>query len=291
MKATMSKWAEWVETAGKFLSHLRPKVTIAPDLTQEISLEVDWHEVETDPNEVLDLAERIAAHKKIQLAICIDEFQAIAGFADSLAFQRKLRSHWQRHQNVCYCLYGSKRHMLLDVFSHPDKPFFRFADIMVLEKIDNAVWGNFIVERFASTGKSISVDQARQIASLVDNHSYYVQQLAQQVWFRTEKTCTDDALTTAMTDLTDQLSLLFTSIAASLNTRQINLLHAILDGRKYLSAQSTLKAYNLGTSASVVQAKAALADREIIDVQGRDIQILDPVFGHWLQTTYFGAAN
>jgi len=287
MRATMSKWEEWIETAGKFLSHLRPKVTIAPDLTQEISLEVDWHQAEVDPNQVLDLAEKIAAAKKIHLVVCIDEFQAIAGFTDSLAFQRKLRSHWQGHQNVCYCLYGSKRHMLLDVFSHPDKPFYRFADTMILGKIDNAIWGDFIKDRFASTGKLITNEQARRIANLVDNHSYYVQQLAQQVWFRTEPTCTDEAIETAMADLVDQLGLLFTGLASSLSARQLSLLRAILDGQTNLSAQSTLKTYNLGTSASIVQLKSALVNREIIDVQGKDIEILDPVFGHWLRTVYF----
>ncbi len=41
--------------------------------------------------------------------------------------------------------------------------------------------------RFSATGKSISPDYSVLIAELVDDHPYYVQQLAQQVWLRTNK--------------------------------------------------------------------------------------------------------
>ena len=291
MSATMSKWDEWVEAAGKFLGHLRPKVVLSPDATQSITLDIDWHEAERDPDEVLDLAERLAESKKIQLVVCVDEFQTITGFSDTEAFQRKLRSHWQQHQHVCYCLYGSKRHMLQDVFSNPELPFFRFGDIMTLGKIANATWGDFIAERFAATGKSITPELGCRIAGLVENHSYYVQQLAQQVWFRTEKVCQTDVIDAAWDDLTDQLDLLFTGLAESLTARQLNYLAATLDGQRGLSSQATIKAYNLGTSANVARIREALVNREIIDVVDGSTQFLDPVFKHWLSTRYFAATS
>jgi len=276
-----------VDAAGRFLAHLRPKVTISSDPTQAISLDVDWQVVAEDPDEVLDLAEKIAQSKKLRVVVCIDEFQAIVDFADATAFQRKLRAHWQQHQHVCYCLYGSKRHMLLDVFSNPEQPFYRFGDVMALGKIDNVIWGDFIAARFAATGKSITTELACRIASLVDDHSYYVQQLAQQVWFRTKKACEPDAVDAAWGALTDQLGLLFTGLVNSLTTRQVNFLQAVLDGQKALSGQATLKKYNLGTSANVVRIQKALIDRDVIDVDATGVQFLDPVFRHWLSTRYF----
>jgi len=285
MKATMPKWDEWVDAAEKFLTHLRPKISISADAFQEITLDVDWHQAELDPDDVLDLAEHIAASKKLRLVVCIDEFQAIAGFADADAFQRKLRAHWQQHQHVCYCLYGSKRHMLLDVFANPEMPFYRFGDIMTLSKIDNTIWGDFIAARFVATGKSITPDLGRQIAAFADNHSYYTQQLAQQVWFRTSKNCQPSAIESAWDDLTDQLGLVFTGLTDSLTTRQLNYLRAVLDGREALSSQATLKEYNLGTSANVTRIREALVNREIVDTDG--VTLLDPVFKHWLATIYF----
>jgi len=177
--------------------------------------------------------------------------------------------------------------MLMDIFSNPELPFYRFGDIMVLAKIDNSVWGDFIVQRFADTGKQITIDQGRQIAELVDNHSYYVQQLAQQVWFRTDPVCTDQTISASMTDLTNQLSLLFQGIVSSLSSRQLNFLRAVVNGEPRLSSKETISAYDLGTSANVVRIKEMLTAREIIDVNGSDVQILDPVFKHWLVTDYF----
>ena len=283
MRATMSKWAEWVEAVGKFMSHLRPTVSITPDLASSIKLEMDWTQAVDSPDEILDLVEKIGSEKNWRIVVCVDEFQAIAGFADSDAFQRKLRSHWQQHQHVAYCLYGSKRHMMLNLFGDSEMPFYRFGDVMTLGKIDNAVWGDFIKRRFEATGKKITPAQGRELAALVEDHSYYVQQLAQQVWFRTQDICTDQIISEAMTDLTDQLSLVFTGLAASLTSRQLGFLRAVLDGQTSLFGQATLKAYNLGTSANVVRIRDALVAREIIDIDENGIQILDPVFKYWLR--------
>jgi len=290
LAATLTKWDEWVDAVQRFMVHLRPTVSLTPEPGASISLSADWGLAAQDPDDVLDLAEKIAASKKKKLVVCLDEFQAIADFPDAAAFQRKLRSHWQQHQHVCYCLYGSKRHLLLDIFSDPESPFYRFGDVMALGKIGNAVWGDFIAARFAATGKSVTPELGCRIAALVDDHSYYVQQLAQQVWFRTAKVCTPDIVDSALNDLTDQLGLLFTGLMESLTRRQLGFLKAVLDGRTALSAQATLKAYDLGTSANVVRIKEALIAREIIDVDGTGVQLLDPLFAHWLRTRYFGTA-
>jgi len=287
VRATTGKVEEWVDLVGRF-AHLRPVVSIAPAPAQSISLDVDWRQAEQTPDEVLDLAEKIAAEKRLRLVVCIDEFQAIARFPDALDFQRKLRAHWQRHSHVCYCLYGSKRHMLLDAFSNPEMPFYRFGDILVLDKIGNAVWGDFIATRFAVTGKSITASQGSLIARLVDNHSYYVQQLAQQVWFRTDKVCQEATIPAALADLTNQLALVFTGLTESLTARQIRFLQAVIDGEQALSSQSVIRAYDRGTSANVLRLRQALVDKEIIDVNAGTVSMLDPLYRNWLVTDYLG---
>jgi AAA+ ATPase superfamily predicted ATPase len=144
LRSASSRWQESVESAKRFLVRLVPKIVLNADLQNEFSLNFDWKELRKDPQEVLDLAEKIASERRLKLVVCIDEFQNISGFDDPLFFQKRLRSHWQEHQNVSYCLYGSKRHMLLDVFSNPSMPFYKFGDLMFLEKIDTASWIKFI---------------------------------------------------------------------------------------------------------------------------------------------------
>ncbi|MDR1358513.1 MAG: hypothetical protein LBJ48_04065 [Coriobacteriales bacterium] len=287
IKATSGKWEEWFAAAKEFVAHLRPQVSFGSDMREEISFDVQWDKAAKKPDELLDLAERVAREKDCQLIVCIDEFQSIGGFRDSLAFQRKLRSHWQNHQHVCYCLYGSKRHMMLEIFANPSLPFYRFGDIMLLGKISNADWGTFIAERFAKTDKSIAIRQAEYLADLVDNHPYYVQQLAQLTWLRTTVECNNMIIDAAMQGLTDQLGLLFFNNVESLTERQLRFLKAVLDGVEHLSSAETLSAYKLGTSANVVRIKKTLQEKEVIDITDGKVEILDPVFKHWLAREYF----
>ena len=287
LKATASKWDEIRDNTKKFLGKFIPKISFSPDEGSELSLGLDWQEVKKQPDEILDLAEKIAQAKKIKIVVCIDEFQNIADFGESLAFQKKLRAHWQRHKNVSYCLYGSKRNMMIHVFSSSSMPFYKFGHLMFLEKITHADWIKFIVERFADTGKKINASDAGLIADLCECHPHYVQQLAQQVWLRSPKKCNTIIINEAYESLILQLSLLFQTITDELSSTHVNFLHALLDGTEQFSSKETLRRYQLGTSANVLRIKHALINKEIIDTLANNIQFNDPIYKAWLKKVYF----
>jgi len=287
LKSTTSRWEEVAENAKTFLSHLLPKLSFSPDSQAEISFGVGWEALQKSPDEILNLPETIAKAKKISVVVCIDEFQSIGDFPESLAFQRKLRSHWQHHHNVAYCLYGSKRSMLLDIFSNSAMPFYKFGDIMFLQKISNQRWGEFIKKRFEDTNKKISIEQAEYLAQLIDNHSYYVQQLAQQAWLRTKTSCSKEIIDDSLQSIKNQLSLLFVGQIELLTSTQINFLKAVLDGETAFSSQENLKKYRLGSSANLKKIKTTLISREIIDITPRTVDILDPIFKLWLKEDFF----
>ena len=287
--ATSDKLDDCLEFARTFLSHLQPQISFSPDAQTKITFTANWAETGLEPDAILDLPEKLAESKHVRVVICLDEFQNIGSYSEPLAFQKKLRAHWQTHQQVCYCLYGSKRHMLLELFSDPSLPFYRFGDLMLLEKIPNAEWATFIVKQFKNSGKHISFEVAEYLANLVENHSYYVQQLAQQAWLRTANAgqCDQITIDTSFDAIKDQLSLLFASMVDGLTARQLNFLRAVIDGVQSLYSVQTLRSYDLGTSANIGRIKEALLKNEIIDITGRHIEILDPVFKHWLNTDYF----
>lgn len=287
IKVTSSKMDEIGSLIQKFMGKLLPKVSFSPDNMQEINLGFDWNELRRNASEVLDLAEKIAQEKGYSLLICFDEFQNIAGFDEPLAFQKRLRSHWQKHQHVSYCLYGSKRHMMMDIFTSPSMPFYKFGDIMFLEKISEENWVPFIQEHFTKTKKKINEKEARLIAQLVENHPYYVQQLAQLSWLRTKTTCKSAAVYESHDTLILQLSLLFQNITDSLSMTQVHFLKALVVGEKKLSSKEVLNKYDLGSSANISQIKKALANREIIDVVTDTISFTDPVYKEWLRRYYF----
>lgn len=286
--ATSSKWKEAIESAKKFFSHLVPKISIGAELTNELTIDFDWEEVDRNPEEILDLAEKIALQKGIKIVICVDEFQNIAEFREPEYFQKKLRSHWQHHQNVAYCLYGSKRHLMLDVFTNSSKPFYKFGHFMFLNKIETPYLINFFKSRFEDTGKTISDDASRLIAQLVDNHPYYAQQLAQQSWLRTEKECTSEIVQEAHAAIVEQLSLLFITITETLTTQQLNYLKALISGEKSISSTEVMHRYQITSTTSISRSKAALIKNDILDSIAGKVYFQDPIYAYWLKTAYFG---
>lgn len=287
LRVSSSKLEEILENARKFLGQFIPRISIGPDSNSEITVGLDWKEVKKHPDDILNLCEKIAKEKGIKFIVCIDEFQNISEFKEHLSIQKKLRSNWQKHQNTAYCLYGSKRHMLMDVFTSSSMPFYKFGNVLFLEKIKEKDWIPFIKKRFKETRKTIATNEARAITILVECHPYYVQQLAQQTWFRTNNICNPEIVKSAHENMTLQLSLLFQTLTDELTTTHINFLKAIIEGEKQPSSKRAIEKYQLGTSANVLRIKKALIKKEIIDAQGNEIAILDPVYKHWLQNYYF----
>jgi AAA+ ATPase superfamily predicted ATPase len=287
LQKSSSKIDSILENAKLFLGRFIPNISFSPNPETDLKLSLDWSEVRKEPDDILDLAEKIAAKIKKHIIICIDEFQNISEFDHPVDFQKKLRAHWQLHQHVTYCLYGSKRHMLMEVFSSPSMPFYKFGDLIFLEKIKEKDWIEFIIKRFQETGKLIEAESAAMIARYCENHPYYVQQLAQQVWLRSSKNCKPTVIQEAFEDLIMQLSMLFQMLTDDLSIKQISFLNALTNKEEQVTSQSVLKKYNLGTSANVIKIKKVLHDREIIDIVGKKIEFMDPLYKYWLKNYYF----
>jgi hypothetical protein len=177
--------------------------------------------------------------------------------------------------------------MMMDVFTNPSMPFYKFGNLMFLNKIKKEDWISFICTRFEETQKHIGKENATLIADLAECHPYYVQQLAQQSWLRTTNVCSEEIVRDAHEGIVAQLSLLFQSITDELTNSQINFLKALLAGTEQFSSKETLDEYRLGTSANVVKIKKMLESKEIIDIQGNNISLLDPMYKSWLKTYYF----
>ena len=284
LKQTSSKWDEWVENTKQFLAHINPKISIGTDPMNDFSISFEYSMQDNAGNDILQLPEKIAIEKGIQIVICIDEFQQISDFEDSKTFQKKLRTVWQLQQHVSYCLFGSKKHLMNELFEKKNLPFYKFGDAIYLTKIETKYWIEYICKRFENTGKHISPELAKEICRLVDNHSSYVQQLAWLLWIRTTDIATEEQLTHALEDLLDQNNILFQRETENLSAYQMNFLKSVIDGihSKFSSKEIILK-YNLGTSANIVRLKSALLQKELIETDGKEIILADPVFGVWFK--------
>lgn len=287
LKQTSSKWDEWVENAKLFLSRISPRISLGPDPMSDFSISLELNPKSDDIDEILQLPEKIAQKKGINIVVCIDEFQQIAEFKDSKTFQKRLRSVWQLQKSVSYCLFGSKMHLMNELFEKKSLPFYKFGDAVYLPKISTSDWVKYICGRFEATGKHISKELAEKICRTVDNHSSYVQQLAWLIWIQTKEVATDQNFEDAFQDIVDQNTPLFEKQTESLTTYQMNFLRAIVNGvHKEFTTQEVLQKYQLGSSANVSTVKRALIKKELIETEKQQVIIPDPVMRIWLKREF-----
>lgn len=284
LKQTSSKWEEWVENARQFLSRITPKISMGTDPMTDFSISFEINPKNNDGEEILQLPEKIAHEKGCNIVVCIDNFQQIAEFKDSKIFQKRLRSVWQLQKSVSYCLFGSKKHLMNELFEKKSYPFYKFGDTMYLPKIGTQDWITYICRRFEATGKQIPKELAEKICQSMENHSSYVQQLAWLVWIHTDKVATEQDFEAAYQDIIDQNTPLFEKQTESLTTYQMNFLRAVIDGiHSEFTTQEVLHKYQLGSSANVSIVKRALIKKELIEIEKRQVVIPDPVMAVWLK--------
>jgi len=285
IRSTASHWQNIVESAKTFFRSVTPKVSFGPDPMNEFSLSFDVDGPE-DERDILDLPEKIASKRGVQVIVCIDEFQKLAKLSDYSHLEEMMRSVWQHQQHVSYCLYGSQRHLIEDIFNSAEKPFFHFGQMYNLKKISRADWVGYIVGRFSSTGKNISEEIAGQIADTAACHSWYVQQLAASVWSFTSEIADRPAFEKGLTWCVDVNSETYFKVCDTLSELQLNLLRAVAGRENEFTSVEVVRKYGLGSSASVTKNKKVLYDKDLITLSGPHLAFQDPIFEIWFKENY-----
>ena len=287
MKETASKSEHIIENIKRFLVRLTPKISFSPEPMSDISLSLGITPQNYQPEEILQLPELIAKEQGKHIVVCIDEFQQIGEFSDSLTIQKRIRGVWQHQQNVSYCLFGSKKHLMTKLFQNRKMPFYQFGEMMYLDKISTEDWVPFIQSRFEYQGKNISEELARRICETVENLSSYVQQLAWNILAETDKETTEQEFNMGVEALMTQCSGLFQEQLQGLTSYQINFIRAICNGvHSDFGSKAVLEEYNLGSKSNISRIKESLLDKELIETDASGVYLEDPVFKMWFKREY-----
>ncbi len=287
IKASSTKWQDWIKSGKEFFKNIIPKISIGVDPNNDFSVSFDWKELAKHSSEILNLPEIIGQKRGFKIIVCLDEFQNLSSFADYENFEKKMRAVWQRQKMVTYCLYGSKRHMMTNIFNNPSKPFYRFGDIMILPKIETQKWTTFIIQGFANNGKSINEKDAELIPRLMKNHSWYVQQLAHYTWNITQKNAKSGEIMQALTELIQANTPLYQKEIETISVTQLNFLKAVLKGEKQFTSTAVMNNYQLGTPRNVSKNKSILVDNDLIQEVGGVYEFVDPAFELWFKKQFF----
>lgn len=290
LKQTASKAELWMDNARDFIARLSPKVSFSPEPNSEFALSLGISPKTHVPEEILSLAEEIAQKKQKRIVVCIDEFQQIGEMADSVSIQKRLRSVWQHQRLTSYCLFGSKKHTMMNVFQKRNMPLYQFGDFKFLDKIPTATWVEYIVQHFKDRQRTILAEQAAKICQLVDNYSSYVQQLSWLVFSLIDEgqVVTDEHLKQGVKDLLNSQEQLFMQQIEPLTAYQMNFLRCILSGHHDDFGETAVREeFQLGSVSNITRLKTALVDKDIVEMSGKRYYITDPVFALWFRSRMF----
>ncbi|MBW2646711.1 MAG: hypothetical protein JRE23_11115 [Deltaproteobacteria bacterium] len=280
-----------LQTIKTLFSSLRPKITLDGDGKPEFTfgLERDRDPVR-DIEDVLESVKKYTDQKKKKAAVVFDEFQQIGQLAQAQRIEGLMRSHIQTHRNICYVFMGSKKHLILDLFSDPTRPFYESAKMFPLEKIAPQELEAFVYEQFRSTGKQLPKPVAIRLVELCESHPYYVQYVSHSLWeiSSDDSTITDQDLDKAMGLTISRTSPRYESIWELLPLRQKQALIALANlapGEKFFSG-AVVQKYALVSAPAFQKALKGLVDKGLVDRDLDRFSIIDVFFKKWIRINF-----
>ncbi|MDZ4714894.1 MAG: AAA family ATPase [Cytophagales bacterium] len=276
--ATSSKVQQVADSVKQFVRTWIPYIKYAVGEGEEIRISLDVPSSKVGVDEILDLAQKIAHQRKVRIVCCIDEFQKVSEWAGGASLLEKLRSHWQKHKEVSYCLYGSKRHLMASMFADSSQPFYRFGETLFLEKIGKDEWVRFLTSEFQRTGKSIEPAVAMDLVERVQSHSYFVQYLGRICWNNTPRKVTAQILQASYEEFMNDHVALFQQICKGMTLYQVNYLRAVVAGESQFTSQRVLTGYGIGSQGNVKRIMDTLQDSEVLDFATGGPVFCDPFF-------------
>jgi hypothetical protein len=281
------------------LGSVRPEFRVEPDPAGGSTLALSFPAARTERDvsrlatEVFALPGRIAEARRRQLAIALDEFQAIGSFdggdgrnARMHQVEHALRAAVQHQRQVGYVFSGSEP-TLMERMLGRSRPFYKAGPVMRLQKIPADRFADFVEARFRATKIRADAGLGAAIVELAGNLPYDVQRLAHEVW---DDVRTAGRRTVGLEDLHETLKrllgeheALFEATWQRLTLAQRAALRAavIEEGREMLSGDVRARHRLSGTS-TVQASLTALVREDILAREATRYVVVDSLFREWV---------
>lgn len=277
------------ESFWKFIKSLRPLITY-DNITGEPQVQINYqteHEKTHTLQNILEILEK--QNKKVIVAI--DEFQQITEYPEK-NIEANLRTQIQFLKNTTFIFCGSKRKILMDMFSNAKRPFYMSTQMMFLGKIEREIYADFIEYHFNKNNISIENIATQNILDLTKIYTFYTQKLCNRIFSYEPIIINKDIVIQVFTEIIEENRLGYLQIRALLTKAQWNYLIAIAkeDNIKQINSQDFLMKYKVGTASNSKRLIEALTEKDLItelpDKNGTSYTINDVFLFHWLRETY-----
>jgi hypothetical protein len=233
---------------------------------------------------LFELPGELAAERDRRVALVFDEFQEVISLDPRLP--ALMRAVFQTQPHVAHVYLGSKRSMMHALFNDVNEPFWRSARQMELGPIPAESFGDFIVERFASTGTRIDSRLAAEVLEFTGCHPYGTQELCYELWEEvTGRVVTRAAVDRAVERVLRAENAHFTHIWDTIPRTQRLVLQALAiePAGRLLSDEYRVR-HGLPAASSVQRAVGELVKGELVLREGRGgYAIMEPFLAQWVR--------
>jgi len=225
------------------------------------------------------------------VVLAIDEFQQINDYPEKNT-EALLRTCLQTLKNIRFIFCGSKKDMMIDLFSNAKRPFYSSTKFISLDKIDKEIYADFIQKTFEKHHKKIDNESIEFILNWTKRHTFYTQYLCNLVFTLSEEDIHLNIVKEACVQILMQNETVYLQYRQLLTPSQWNFLIAVAkeDEVNQITSQKFIQTHRIGTPANARRISKSLEEKELLLVnfakKSQSYQVYDVFFSRWLEREY-----
>ncbi len=248
------------------------------------SVDIIYH----DRNQVFNRLEEIfqfLEENSLPVIVAFDEFQEIKKYTDSMPLEAKLRSLVQKYHNIRFLFSGSEQHLISDIFSSIDRPFYQSTRMIELKKIDTNQYHQFIVKHFHAGSKTISDTLVSHILTLCHGHTYYIQAICNLIYSQEKIPESIEAFEEIYLDFIAEKQVFYAELPHRLTKHQFSTTKAIASYGKVkgVTTREFMAKAEIGSPGTIQAVINALKEKQVIIKEGDYYRLYDVFLEHYLR--------
>ena len=265
----------------QFFGRFRPTITY-DEITGIPTVSLD-----IAPNEERNTLEQIFKYMQqsgVRCYVAIDEFQQILQYNDT-GIEALMRSYIQFLPNVYFIFAGSQHHVIEQMFSSVNRPFFQSTQMMHLGPLDESKYRKFANEFFAAQDREVSVKLFHHLYSMMHGVTWYIHAVLNRLYQEKGRPITQKLMEQVIEQLVDEQEPVFQNYYNEMTANQATVAVAIANElvvEKPLS-QDFITRQNLPSPSSVKTALEKLESNQMVIKDLDGYRVYDNFFAMWLR--------
>jgi len=224
----------------------------------------------------------------VSIVFAIDEFQEIKKYDEPIPFEGKLRSLTQQSDSIVFLYSGSEQHLLNEIFTKYNMPFYQSTRMMSIGKIDEEEYFRFIIKHFKKSRRDIDPEIIKHILSISHLHTYYVQAISNFLYSREVFPSSLKEFDKLYREFIMEKGVFYSELPELLTKQQFSLLKGVAKSSTVTSPTTSdfMDLAKIRSASSMHRAINSLLEKQLIIRDDKQLRLYDVFLEHYLKYTF-----